>query len=178
MQTLRLPILLFFLCGLAIPAVGQQDSEWTWKDRDDVERTRAELDEILAEHKKFVASPTSKKDLIRLILSWRNEMKKLIALLALVFLLSGCTFLKKTGAFVCEREEQISAGINQGGEMLSGVIGPVATVGAWTITTVLDAACDAFAVLVSAPADLGDDAMKLSPWGGSNEEKKSDPPGK
>ena len=53
MQTLRLPILLFFLCGLAIPAVGQQDSEWTWKDGYGVERIRAELDEILAEHRKY-----------------------------------------------------------------------------------------------------------------------------
>ncbi len=56
MQTLRLPILLFSLCGLAITAVGQQGREWRWKDRDGVERTRAELDEILAEHKKYVAS--------------------------------------------------------------------------------------------------------------------------
>lgn len=56
MQTLRLPILLFSLCGLAIPAVGQQGRVWTWKDRNGVERTRAELDEILAEHGKYVAS--------------------------------------------------------------------------------------------------------------------------
>ena len=56
MQTLRLPILLFSLCALAIPAVGQQDSDWTWKDKDGVERTRAELNKILAEHEKYVAS--------------------------------------------------------------------------------------------------------------------------
>lgn len=60
MQTLRLSILLFFLCGFAIPAVGQQDSEWTWKDKDGVERTRAELDKILAEHEKYVASDRKK----------------------------------------------------------------------------------------------------------------------
>ena len=56
MQTPRLPILLFFLCGLAIPAVGQQDSDWTWKDGKGVERTRAELDKILAEHEKYITS--------------------------------------------------------------------------------------------------------------------------
>ena len=56
MQTLRLPILLFFLCGLAIPAVGQQDSDWRWRDGNGVERTRAELDEILADHGKYIDS--------------------------------------------------------------------------------------------------------------------------
>jgi hypothetical protein len=56
LQTLRLPILLFFLCGLSIPAVGQQDSDWTWKDRNGVERTRAELDKILAEYEKYITS--------------------------------------------------------------------------------------------------------------------------
>jgi len=56
LQTLRLPILLFSLCGLCLPAVGQQGSEWRWKDRDDVERPRAELDEILADHAKYIHS--------------------------------------------------------------------------------------------------------------------------
>jgi uncharacterized protein YjbI with pentapeptide repeats len=56
LQTLRLPILLFFLCGLCLPALEQQGSEWTWRDKDGVERTRAELDKILAEHRKYVDS--------------------------------------------------------------------------------------------------------------------------
>ena len=67
MQTLRLPILLFFLCGLAIPAVGQQDSAWTWKDKDGVERTRPELDKILAEHEKYITSNYTEGKLANLI---------------------------------------------------------------------------------------------------------------
>lgn len=61
MQTLRLPILLFFLCGLCLPALALQSSGRTWKDRNGVERTRAELDKILADHEKYIDS-LSKED--------------------------------------------------------------------------------------------------------------------
>ncbi len=106
-------------------------------------------------------------------------MKRTVLLLALIVLSTpGCTSLQRAGTWVCEREQTISAGITQGGEMLSGIVGPVATGGAWVVTTILDAACEAFNVIVNAPADLGEDAMKLNPFGGSDETKPPDPPGK
>ena len=67
MRTLRLSILVFSLCGLAIPAVGQQDSDWTWKDGKGVERTRAELDKILAEYEKYITSNFREGKLANLI---------------------------------------------------------------------------------------------------------------
>ncbi len=107
-------------------------------------------------------------------------MKKLILTVALLglFLTSGCTSMAKAGTWLCEREQQISAGITQGGEMLASVVGPVATAGSWLITTVLEAGCKAFDVLVSIPADLGDDALNLNPFGGSDEAKPPVPPGR
>lgn len=107
-------------------------------------------------------------------------MKKLILTVALLglFLTSSCTSMAKAGTWLCEREQTISAGITQGGDMLAGVVGPVATAGAWFITTLLDAGCKAFDVLMSVPEDLGNDAMKLNPFGGSDEAKPPIPPGR
>ena len=97
-------------------------------------------------------------------------------LLVLVFvLLSSCTTLKRAGAWVCERETTISAGITSGGEKLSSIVGPAATMLAWGATTMLDAACDLFDLVVNVPGDLGTDAM--SPFTG-DDDAKNDPPGK
>lgn len=104
-------------------------------------------------------------------------MKLLLALVFVLLMSGGCTTLKRAGAWVCERETTISAGITSGGEKLSGIVGPAASVLAWGATTLLDATCDLFDLVVNVPGDLGTDAM--SPFTGDDDaDKKSDPPGK
>ena len=41
---------------LPLGAQGQQQKPWTWKDRNQMVRSRADLDEILAQHKLWVES--------------------------------------------------------------------------------------------------------------------------
>src|SRR5271157_6388027 len=51
-------VVLFCLCAAILAATQEQKQqpEWTWKDRDGKVRSRAELDEILRQHKLWVQS--------------------------------------------------------------------------------------------------------------------------
>jgi len=55
--TASLLLIAILLClSASIPTSAQQQEEWTWKDRDGKVRSRADLDEILKQHKLWVES--------------------------------------------------------------------------------------------------------------------------
>lgn len=79
-------------------------------------------------------------------------MRIIVAVLFLMVVLSGCTFLKRSGDVVCEAHQTAAEGISTAGGYLGGPGNLVADI----LNAGLEMFCKVYKAIVSTPADIAD----------------------